>query len=76
VATFDRQIQGKAFGVLVYNTQTVTPLTTMIKEQADGRDIAVIGISETIQPPIESFQRWMDDELDTLTHALSSHRRT
>jgi zinc/manganese transport system substrate-binding protein len=76
VASFDRQIQDKRFGVLVYNTQTVTPLTTMIKEQADSQDIAVIGISETIQPPTESFQRWMEDELDTLTDALRTHRRT
>jgi hypothetical protein len=48
----------------------------MIKEQADGQHIAVIGISETIQPPTESFERWMDGQLDTLTHALTTHHRT
>jgi zinc/manganese transport system substrate-binding protein len=72
VATFDRQIQDKAFDVLVYNIQTVTPLTTTIKEQAAEQDIPVIGVSETIQPPTDSFEQWMDGELDTLTNALNA----
>ena len=72
VATFDRQIQDKAFDVLVYNIQTVTPLTTSIKEQTAQQDIPVIGVSETIQPPMDSFEQWMDGELDTLTNGLNA----
>jgi zinc/manganese transport system substrate-binding protein len=67
VAAFDRQIQDKAFDVLVYNIQTVTPLTTIVKEQAAEQNIPVIGVSETIQPPLDTFEQWMDGELDTLT---------
>jgi zinc/manganese transport system substrate-binding protein len=72
VATFDRQIQDKAFDVLVYNIQTVTPLTTTIKEEAAQQNIPVIGVSETIQPPTDTFEQWMDEELDTLTNALNA----
>ena len=72
-ATFDRQIQTKAFKVLVYNVQTVTPLTTRIKEQAAQKGIPATGVSETIQPPIASFEKWMDGELDNLINALTAN---
>jgi zinc/manganese transport system substrate-binding protein len=72
-ATFEQQIRAKAFDVLVYNVQTVTPLTTGIKEQTAQQDIPVIGVSETIQPPIASFEEWMDGELDTLANALNAN---
>jgi zinc/manganese transport system substrate-binding protein len=72
-ATFVNQIQAKAFRVLVYNVQTVTPLTTTMKEQTAAQDIPVIGVSETIQPPIATFQDWMDGELDSLINALNAN---
>ena len=72
VATVDRQIASKAFQVLVYNVQTVTPLTTTIKSQAAQEDIPVIGVSETIQPPIATFEEWMDGQLDNLADALAA----
>jgi zinc/manganese transport system substrate-binding protein len=71
-ATFYKQIQQKAFKVLVYNVQTVTPLTTNIKESAARQNIGVIGVSETIQPPIDTFQEWMDGELSALANALNA----
>jgi len=71
-AAFVNQIQAKAFDVLVYNVQTVTPLTTTMKEQTAQQDIPVIGVSETIQPPIATFQDWMDGELDALINALNA----
>jgi zinc/manganese transport system substrate-binding protein len=70
LATFDRQIGARAFHVLVYNTQTVTPLTTNIRRGAQGRHIPVVGISETMQPPGTTFERWMGDELGRLSAAL------
>jgi zinc/manganese transport system substrate-binding protein len=70
LATFDRQIGAKAFRVLVYNTQTVTPLTTNIRQAALGRHIPVVGISETMQPPSTTFERWMVDQLGRLSAAF------
>jgi zinc/manganese transport system substrate-binding protein len=72
-ATFYKQIQQKAFKVLVYNVQTVTPLTTNIRESAVRQNIGVIGVSETIQPPIDTFQEWMDGELSALANALNAN---
>ena len=74
VATFDQQIAGKHFQVLVYNRQTVSPLTTTIRERVLAKKIPAIGVSETIQPPQATFERWMDGELDSLTKALSQKR--
>jgi zinc/manganese transport system substrate-binding protein len=70
--TLVEQIDAKKFAVLVYNLQTVTPLTTQIREETTARNIPVVGISETIQPPIESFEAWMQGELDTLANALDA----
>jgi zinc/manganese transport system substrate-binding protein len=74
LATFDRQIDAKAFGVLVYNTQTVTPLTTNIRNAATALHIPVVGISETMQPPGTTFEQWMVGELERLGAALATTR--
>jgi zinc/manganese transport system substrate-binding protein len=72
VATFYRQIAAKAFRVLVYNVQTVTPLTTSLKAAAAQADIPVIGVSETIQPPIDNFEQWMTGQLSALANGLNA----
>jgi zinc/manganese transport system substrate-binding protein len=73
LVTFTRQIQEKAFQVLVFNVQTVTSLTTQLKEQAAAQNIPVVGVSETIQPPIATFEEWMDGQLDSLINGLNAH---
>ena len=72
VATFQRQIQSRDFQVLVYNVQTVTSVTTTIKEEVAQKNIPIVGISETVQPPIDTFQEWMDGELSSLINALNA----
>ena len=52
--------------VLVYNEQTVTPLTQTIKALAAQYQIPIIGVTETIQPPNYTFQAWMQGELGNL----------
>jgi zinc/manganese transport system substrate-binding protein len=58
--------------VLVYNQQTVTPLTQNIKLLATQNGIPVIGVTETIQPPDTTFQTWMGAELIALQNALNA----
>jgi zinc/manganese transport system substrate-binding protein len=58
--------------VLVYNEQTVTPLTQSIKALATQNQISVIGVTETIQPPNVTFQFWMGSEVINLQNALNS----
>jgi zinc/manganese transport system substrate-binding protein len=57
--------------VLVYNNQTVTPLTTYIETLAAQHQIPVIGITET-KPPSMTFQAWMGAELISLNKALNA----
>jgi len=69
---FQNQLKNKEPAVLVYNQQTVTPLTEGIKKLAADEGIPVIGITETIQPPDASFQEWMDAQLILLENALNA----
>jgi zinc/manganese transport system substrate-binding protein len=74
VATFEKLLQGgnSTVRVLVYNQQTVTPLTQNLKAEAAKYEIPTIGVTETIQPPDVSFQVWMGSELITLQNALNA----
>lgn len=72
VATFQQQLQSGNVKVLVYNEQTVTPLTSSIKQLAAQQNIPIVGVTETIQPPDTSFQVWMNAELINLENALNA----
>ncbi len=72
VATFEHQISVRGFRLLVYNTQTVTALTTTIRDQVTSKHIAVVGISETLRPPGVTFQAWMVSELSAVSRALAT----
>jgi zinc/manganese transport system substrate-binding protein len=72
IAEFETQITSGEISVLVYNEQTVTPLTQSIKALAAENNVTVIGVTETIQPPDVSFQDWMFSELLNLQNALNA----
>jgi zinc/manganese transport system substrate-binding protein len=72
VVKFQRLIKDKKLQILVYNQQTVTPITETIKKMAADAGIPVVGITETIQPPDVSFQDWMNAELIFLENALNA----
>ena len=74
VVQFQQQLQGQGGNVtvLVYNAQTVTPLTENIKSLAAQRGIPIVGVTETIQPSDVSFQDWMNAELISLQNALNA----
>ncbi len=70
IATFQQQLTQSQPRVLVYNEQTVTPLTESIKKQAAEQRIPVVGITETMQPPNSTFEDWMDSQITRLGQAL------
>jgi zinc/manganese transport system substrate-binding protein len=74
VATFENQLnEGNAtIRVLVYNEQTVTPLTQSLLTLAAKNEIPYIRISETVQPPNFTFQAWMQGEVGQLQNALNA----
>jgi zinc/manganese transport system substrate-binding protein len=75
VITFRTQLMSwKAPGnasVLVYNLQTVTPLTQSMKCAAASHNIPIVGVTETVQPSDVPFQDWMNAELISLQNALN-----
>ena len=76
VAAFQDQVTHKQISVLVYNAQTSTLVTTNIKKQAASQDIAVVGVSETLQPETATFQDWQLSQLLTLENALNARALT
>jgi len=70
VTEFQNQITSGSAKVLVYNKQTVTPLTTNMQHLAAANHIPVVAISETIQPPNAPFQTWMGTQVANLKAAL------
>jgi zinc/manganese transport system substrate-binding protein len=75
VASFEREISAHDFRLLVYNSQTVTALTTNIREQVASEHIPIVGISETLRPQSATFQQWMVSELTSISRALAGGSR-
>ncbi|HLW02911.1 MAG TPA: zinc ABC transporter substrate-binding protein [Ktedonobacterales bacterium] len=73
VAEFQEQIRQKQITVLVYNVQTVTAVTTNLKQLASQESIPVVGVTETIQPHDSTFQDWQYAQLLALQNALNAN---
>ncbi len=71
VVEFQNQVTNRQIKVLVYNNQTVTAVTTHIKQLAESNKIPLVGVSETLQPLTATFQDWQLSQLRQLETALS-----
>jgi zinc/manganese transport system substrate-binding protein len=74
VATFQDQLNSGQVKVLLYNEQTVTPLTDSLKQLAEGKNIPIVGMTETVSPPDAKFQDWMGAQITALQQALAQTR--
>jgi zinc/manganese transport system substrate-binding protein len=72
VVTFQCQLESGNVRVLVFNAQTVTPITTNMKAIAQENNVSVMSVTETIVPPTATFQAWMMGELNALYVALDA----
>jgi zinc/manganese transport system substrate-binding protein len=74
VATFEQELSGGNTTVrcLVYNIQTVMPVTQQIKVVATDYQVPITDVSETVQPPTLSFQAWQGGEVANLANCLNS----
>ena len=72
VVEFQCQLESGHVRVLVFNAQTVTPITTSMKEVAQSNNVTVMSVTETIVPPTDTFQEWMGGELSALYVALDA----
>jgi len=71
VAKANDQITNKQVKVLIYNSQTVTPVTTNLQNEAKQNNIPVVPVTETM-PRNVHYQNWMMDQLTALQNALQS----
>jgi zinc/manganese transport system substrate-binding protein len=70
VVTVNNQVNQHQIKVLIYNAQTVTPLTTRLQDAARAKNIPIVPVTETM-PAGKSYQQWMLAQLTALDHALS-----
>ena len=68
------QMTGLATGhkikVLLYNSQTVSPITSRIRSAAQKAGIPIVGVTETL-PPSQTFQQWQLAQATALYAALA-----
>jgi len=74
VVETENQIKQKKIKILVYNEQTISPVTTKAQDDAKEANVPVVGVTETM-PVGESYQTWMLRQLEEVRIALvaSSH---
>jgi zinc/manganese transport system substrate-binding protein len=73
VVQFENQLENGTVTLLVYNEQTVTPITQQMKLIATENNITIVPVTETIQPPDVPFQVWMNGELLQLQNGLNAN---
>jgi zinc/manganese transport system substrate-binding protein len=71
VTEFEDQLTSGQVRLLVYNAQTVTPLTTQMQAIATSHNISIVAVTETLVPEGATFQAWMGGELAALQRALA-----
>jgi zinc/manganese transport system substrate-binding protein len=76
VVTFQQQLKSNQVKLLVYNEQTVTPLTTSIEQLAAQQRVPVVGVTETMEPTTTTFQNWMNSEVTNIQKALQAGATT
>ena len=69
VATVNNSVNNHQAKILIYNEQTITPITTNLQNAARQRNIPVVPVTETM-PPGKTYQTWMASQLDALQQAL------
>jgi zinc/manganese transport system substrate-binding protein len=69
LAEMEDQLKQHQAKLLLYNTQTVSPITTRVQQLAKQSGVPLVGVSET-EPPGKSFQQWMLSQLEEVRAAL------
>ncbi len=70
LARMEDQLKKREVKLLIYNTQTVSPVTTRVQQLAKKSGVPVVNVTETL-PPGKSVQQWMLSELEQIRAALT-----
>ena len=62
---------GRKVKVFIYNSQVTSPTTESMRALAEQSGVTVVGITETIPKPTESFADWQLGQLNAIGAALS-----
>ena len=65
----ESQVTEKKIKLLIYNEQTVTPITTKLQDEAKAAGIPILPVTETM-PSALNYQNWMLSQLAALDRAL------
>jgi zinc/manganese transport system substrate-binding protein len=68
--TAERQITAHQIKVWIYNSQNATPLIQHLNSLARSAHIPIATITETLDPPTDSFQQWQASQLQRIQVAL------
>ncbi|MDQ6661860.1 MAG: zinc ABC transporter substrate-binding protein [Chloroflexota bacterium] len=71
VITTTNQINQHLIKVLIYNEQTVTPITSNLQRAAQSQHIPIVSVTETM-PSHKTYSQWMLDQLNQLKQALQN----
>jgi zinc/manganese transport system substrate-binding protein len=74
VAQMEDQLRNHLVKVLLYNRQTVTPITSKVQARAKQLGIPVVGVTE-MEPPGKIYQQWMLGQLAQLDTALGGQTK-
>ena len=74
MAQMEDQLRTHRVRTLLYNLQTVTPITTKVRRRAKQLGIPVVGVTET-EPPGKTYQQWMLGQLAQLDAALGGETK-
>ena len=69
IAQMEDHLKKRQVKLLIYNRQTVSPLTARVQQLAKRAGVPVVTVSETL-PAGKSFQQWMLSELEQIRQAL------
>lgn len=69
LVTATDQINNRQIKILIYNEQTITPVTTNLENLARSQGIPIVPVTETM-PPGQTYQSWMMAQLNALEAAL------
>jgi zinc/manganese transport system substrate-binding protein len=69
IAQMEDQLKKHQVKLLIYNVQTVSPITTRVQQLAKQLGVPVVPVSETL-PAGKSFQQWMLSQLEQIRQAL------
>jgi zinc/manganese transport system substrate-binding protein len=70
VAAMQGLLSRRSVKVLLYNSQTVSPITSGVRDEATAQGIPVVGVTETL-PAHRTFQQWQLEQVRELARALS-----